>query len=100
VYTSYYTMQTATQRVRTTDVLLASATRSEAAARARYRAGVGTILDLITAQTALANARAQQAQSRWIWSTALAQLAHDVGVLGPRGEAPIPLSADSTGVRR
>jgi hypothetical protein len=48
----------------------------------------------------LANARAQQAQSRWIWSTALAQLAHDVGVLGPRGEAPIPLSADSTGVRR
>jgi outer membrane protein len=100
VYTAYYTMQTATQRVRTTDVLLASATRSEAAARARYRAGVGTILDLITAQTALANARAQQAQSRWIWSTALAQLAHDVGVLGPRGEAPIPLAVDSTGIRR
>ena len=100
VYTSYYTLQTATQRSRTADVLLASATRSEVVARARYRAGVGTILDLITAQAALASARAQQAQSRWIWSTALAQLAHDVGVLGPRGESPIPLSTDSTGIRQ
>jgi len=100
VYSSYYTLQTATQRVRTADVLLASATRSEVAARERYRAGVGTILDLITAQAALANARAQQTQSRWVWSAALAQLAHDVGVLGPRGEPSISLSADSTGARR
>lgn len=100
VYTSYYALRTATQRDRTTAVLIASATRNDAAARARYRAGVGTILDLITAQTALASARAQQAQARWVWSTALAQLAHDVGVLGPRGEAPIPLAADSSGMRR
>ena len=100
VYASYYTLQTSTQRVRTADVLLASASRSEVAARERYRAGVGTILDLVTAQAALANARAQQTQSRWIWSASLAQLAHDVGVIGPRGEPSIPLSADSTGVRR
>jgi len=98
VYTAYYQLQTATQRVRTSDVLLSSATRNEVAARARYRAGVGTIVDLITAQTALANARAQQAQSRWVWATALAQLSHDVGVLGPRGQT-LPLG-DSTGVRR
>ena len=100
VYASYYTMQTATQRVRTTDALLASATQSELVARERYRAGVGTILDLVTAQAALASARAQQTQARWIWSGALAQLAHDVGALGPRGEPSISLSADSTGVRR
>lgn len=100
VYTSYYQLRTATQRSRTADVLLASALRSEAAARARYRAGVGTILDLVTAQTALASARAQQSQSRWVWATSLAQLSHDVGVLGPRGETGIPLVADSTGIRR
>jgi outer membrane protein len=99
VYTSYYALQTATQRTRTSDVLLASATRSEEAARARYRAGVGTILDLITAQSALASARAQQAQARWTWATSLSQLAHDVGVLGPRGETPIPLSGAAPGVR-
>ena len=100
VYTSYYQLRTATQRARTTDVLLSSAIRSEAAARARYRAGVGTILDLVTAQSTLAGARAQQAQSRWVWATALAQLSHDVGVLGPRGETLIPLAADSSGIRR
>jgi outer membrane protein len=100
VFTSYYALQTATQRARTTDVLLASATGNEAAARARYRAGVGTILDLVTATAALGNARAQQAQARWVWANALAQLSHDVGVLGPRGESLIPLAADSTRIRR
>ena len=90
VYASYYALQTAAQRARTTDVLIRSATASEAAARARYRAGVGTIVDLVTAQTALANARAQQAQSRWTWATSLAQLSHDVGVLGPRADTSIP----------
>ena len=92
VYTAYYALQTAAQRARTTDVLLASATRSEITARARYRAGVGTIVDLVTAQTALGNARAQQAQSRWVWAAALAQLTHDVGGGGPRGLMTGPLA--------
>ena len=100
VYSSYYLLQTATQRARTTDALLASATASETAARARYRAGVGTIVDLLTAQSALASARAQRAQSRWIWANALAQLSHDVGVIGPRGDALVPLTGGSTGARR
>ena len=99
VYSSYYLLSTSTQRVRTADTLLAVATRSEQAAQARYRGGVGTITELITAQTALANARTQQAQTRWTWSIALAQLSHDVGVLGPRGEA-LPPGADPTGIRR
>ncbi len=98
VYAAYYALQTAAQRARTSDVLLASATQSETVARGRYRAGVGTILDLVTAQTALANARAQRAQSRWVWATALAQLSHDVGVLGPRGQTGTP--SDSAGIRR
>jgi len=97
VVTSYVALRTATARVRSADVLLASAQQSEQVARGRYRAGVGTILDLLTAQSALASARAQQAQTRWTWATALAQLAHDVGVLGPHGETPIPLTHDSTG---
>ena len=96
VVTSYVNLHTAAARVRTADVLLASALQSEEVARGRYKAGVGTILDLLTAQSALASARAQQAQTRWTWATALAQLAHDVGVLGVHGETPIPLTHDST----
>jgi len=96
VVTSYVNLHTAAARVHTANVLLASAQQSEQVASGRYKAGVGTILDLLTAQSALASARAQQAQTRWTWATSLAQLAHDVGVLGVHGETPIPLTHDST----
>ncbi len=95
VFTSYYSLQTADQRVVTSDELLTSAQQSAQVAAGRYREGVGSIIDLLTAQTALANARAQQVQSRWQWYSALATLARDAGVLGSHGEARIPLSADS-----
>jgi outer membrane protein TolC len=86
VFTAYYTLRTATNRVRTATDLLASATQSETVARERYREGVGSIVDLLVAQAALANARAQAVDVRWQWRTALAQLAHDVGVLNARGD--------------
>jgi len=95
VFTSYYTLQTGTRRVATADALLASALQSEQVAAGRYRAGVGSIIDLLTAQSALANARAQQVGARWQWATALAQLAHDAGVLGARGETPVRLAPDT-----
>jgi outer membrane protein TolC len=75
--------------------LLASAQQSVQVAAGRYREGVGSIIDLLTAQTALANARAQQVQSRWQWYTSLAQLARDAGVLGVRGDTPFSFSTDS-----
>lgn len=83
VWTSYYNLRTAAQRVKTARDLLASATQSQEVASGRYRAGVGSILDLLTAQSAYANALAQEAQSRSDWFVALAQLAHDTGSLGP-----------------
>jgi outer membrane protein len=55
-------------------------------ARERYREGVGTIVDLLVAQSALATARAQEIDARWQWRSSLAQLAHDVGVLDARGD--------------
>jgi outer membrane protein len=95
VFVSYYALQTAEQRVATADDLLASAQQSVQVAAGRYREGVGSIIDLLTAQTALANARAQQVQSRWQWYTSIAQLARDAGVLGARGDTPFSFSQDS-----
>jgi TolC family type I secretion outer membrane protein len=95
VFVSYYALQTAEHRVATADELLASAQQSVQVAAGRYREGVGSILDLLTAQTALANAQAQQVQTRWQWYTSLAQLARDAGVLGPRGDTPFSFSPDS-----
>lgn len=86
VFTAYYTLRTATDRVRTSHDLLASAIQSEEVARGRYREGVGSIVDLLVAQSALASARSQDVDARWQWRSALAQLAHDVGVLDARGD--------------
>lgn len=96
VFVSYYALQTAQLRVVTADDLLASAQQSAQVAAGRYREGVGSIIDVLTAQTALANARAQQVQARWQWYTSLAQLARDAGVLSVRGDTPFEFSPDST----
>ncbi|HEX7941543.1 MAG TPA: TolC family protein, partial [Gemmatimonadaceae bacterium] len=97
VFSSYSALQTATRRVRTADDLLASAQQSYDVALGRYTAGVGTVLDLLAAQTALADARGQQVQARWVWRTALTQLAHDAGVLDVHGGSPLRLAPDTTG---
>jgi TolC family type I secretion outer membrane protein len=81
VWTSYYGMQTAAQRVKTSRDLLNAAQQSADVARSRYRAGVGGILDLLTAESSLESARAQEVQARADWFLAMAQLAHDVGTL-------------------
>lgn len=101
VFQSYYTFRTATSRVGTADDLLASATQSAEAARGRYQGGVGSLLELLTAENALAAARAQRIQARLGWQAALVQLARDAGLLDLRGGSPlrlVPISAspDST----
>jgi outer membrane protein len=96
VFSSYYGLQSATRRVRTSDVLITSAEQSDTVALARYKAGVGSVLDLLSAQSALASARAQQVDARLAWSVSFAQLAHDAGVLDPRGGNPLRLARDTT----
>jgi outer membrane protein len=95
VFSSYYALRTADRRVRTSEDLLASAQLSNDVALDRYKAGVGSVLDLLTAQSALADARAQQVMARLAWNTSLAQLAHDTGVLDARGGSSLRLQPDS-----
>ena len=91
VFTSYALLRTATERIAAATELLASATLSSDGAIGRYREGIGTIIDVLLARSALATARGEFVQARWEWQTALAQLAHDVGSLDTRG--PSELSA-------
>ena len=79
VWNSYFGVQTAAQQVRASKDLLESAKESAEVARGRYREGVGSILDLLTAESALANALAQDVRSRAGFLLAVAQLAHDTG---------------------
>lgn len=96
VFTDYYALRTATANVRTVEDLYASASQAADAARGRYRAGVGSLLELLTAEAALGSARATRVQSRLEWHLALLQLAHDVGVLDPRGGHPFRVLPDTT----
>ena len=82
VWQSYQAVKTAEKRVGSARDLLASAQQSAEVAQGRYKAGVGSILDLLTAQSALANARAQEVQARADWLLSIASLAHDTGTLG------------------
>ncbi len=96
VFTDYYALRTATQSVLTTEELFASAEASAQAALGRYRAGVGSLLELLTAESALGSARALRIQSRLSWHVALLQLAHDVGVLDVHGGNTLRVTPDST----
>jgi outer membrane protein len=96
VWTSYYGLQTANQLVKTSRDLLASAEQSEQVAFGRYKEGVGTILDLLAAQSQLANARSQEIQARAEWFAALARLAHDTGMVSPALSAKISVTEEKT----
>lgn len=89
VFAAHSDFLTATARTKTADDLVASASQSEEVALGRYKEGVGSILDLLSAQRALAVSRATQISARLGWFTALAQLAHNVGILGLHGENPL-----------
>jgi outer membrane protein TolC len=89
VFSSQSDFITAGERMKTTDDLIASAAQSEEVTLGRYKEGVGSILDLLSAQKALAMARAEQINARLAWFIALAQLAHDAGVLGLHGDNPL-----------
>ena len=89
VFSTHSEFLTAAERVKTTDELVASASQSEAVALGRYREGVGSILDLLSAQRVLAVARAEQINARLGWFINLARLAHYIGILGMPGDTPL-----------
>lgn len=83
VWSSYYGLQTASQRLTTVRDLLKSAQESADVASGRYRAGVGNVIDQLTAESALESARAEEVRARTDWFLSIARLAHDTGTLTP-----------------
>ncbi|WP_173059756.1 TolC family protein [Sulfurimicrobium lacus] len=81
VWKAYQSVVTGNQAVKTSADLVASAAHSEQVALGRFKAGVGSILDLLTAQSALAGARLQNIQAVYNWHIAKASLAQSMGSL-------------------
>jgi outer membrane protein TolC len=90
VWTTFQALRTAARRGETSRDLLASATEGLEVATGRYREGVGSILDLLTSQAALASAHAEEILARADWLLAMARLARATGRLLPAtaGAAP------------
>lgn len=86
VWQAYQNLHTAHISLSTADAQLKSASQAQDAEQARYHIGLDAILNLLTTQTTLANARAQQVQARLNWFTALAALGHAVGGLDAPGD--------------
>jgi outer membrane protein len=88
VWTAFVDLKTAAERVKSARDLLESADQSEKVALARYREGVGSILDSLAAQAAMANARSERISAYADWFVAAARLARATGSLGPQHPAP------------
>jgi outer membrane protein len=81
VWNAYYTLDSANQQLAATATLLKTAENNQQVALGRYQSGVGTIIDLLTAQTAAANALQLRISAELGWQVARAQLALALGRL-------------------
>lgn len=81
VWQAYFDLNTAASTVETSEAVVKSADNSAEVALARYKSGVGTLLDLLTAQSDQATARVQLIQSQLDWYTGLTRLGHARGAL-------------------
>lgn len=98
VWTSYQNLQTAYGNVDASRVQLESAQRAADAISARYKSGLSSILEVLTTEAALAQARVVRIQSFLDWYLALATLAHDAGGLPANIDADAGVSNSNSGV--
>jgi outer membrane protein len=82
VWKNYQTLATETDNLTNSKELVDSATQSFNVARGRYKSGVGNIIELLNAETALANAQQQNSLFLSNWCTARIKLAASLGQLG------------------
>ena len=81
VWSAYQRLQTIVAVYESSVTVLNAAEETDRAALGRYRAGAGTILELLNAQSSLANARSQMVQAQYNWYAGRVVLAQALGTL-------------------
>ncbi|MGH8230589.1 MAG: TolC family protein [Steroidobacteraceae bacterium] len=81
VWNAYYALDSAGRQLTETASLISNAENNQQVAVGRYQAGVGTIVDVLTAQSAAALARQTRVNAELGWRVARAQLALALGRL-------------------
>ena len=82
VWKNYAALTSETENISNAQTLVESAEQSFNVARGRYQSGVGNIIELLNAQTTLANAKQQQNTFLANWHSARIKLAASLGQLG------------------
>jgi outer membrane protein len=82
VWGGYQILETDTENLRNTQVIVDSAREAFEAARQRYQSGVGNILELLSSQSTLAGAQLQQIQAQLEWRASRLQFAAALGQVG------------------
>lgn len=90
VWNAYYALDSANEQLGATALLTKTAENNEQVALGRYKSGVGTILDVLTAQSAAASARLLRINAEFGWQLARAQLALGLGRLSSAASLNIP----------
>lgn len=78
-WTAYHNFKTSKEQLASAKALLASASESYEVSMARYKAGAADIVELMTTQSFLANARSQLITTRMEYYNNYAELIHSVG---------------------
>jgi outer membrane protein TolC len=81
VWNAYYGLRSADEQLGATARLTTTAADNEQVALGRYQSGVGTILDVLTAQSAAASARLLRIEAEFGWQVARAQISLALGRL-------------------
>jgi TolC family type I secretion outer membrane protein len=91
VWNAYYSLDSANQQLAGTATLVKTAEDNNQVAIGRYQSGVGTIIDVLTAQSAAASARLLRINAELGWQVARAELALALGRL--TGAEPLSTGA-------
>jgi len=86
ITTTHSNVKTTFENMKLSDEFLRVSQKEYDIALAKYKAGTGNILEVMSAQSSLADARAKQAQAANSWYTALVDLSYAAGTL----DAPTP----------
>ncbi len=91
VWNGYYALDSANQQLTQTRTLVGTAENNQQVALGRYQSGVGSIIDVLTAQTAAASARQLRINAELGWEVSRAQLVLALGRL--TGAEPLAVGA-------
>ncbi len=81
MWNAYYSLDSANKQLAGTATLVKTAEDNNQVAIGRYQSGVGTIIDVLTAQSAAASARLLRINAELGWQVARAELALALGRL-------------------